>query len=330
MRILLSRTDAIGDLILTLPVARSIKELHPDFHVTMLVSEYTEPLLETEEYIDGVIAIAGRELSSYIEVRELAALLNSAEFDAVIFFYPRWSLVRAARMARIPVRLGTAYRMYSLLLNRRVRQHRRHSGKHELDLNYELAEALLPGLPRHEPYLTVSDAELAAAQSLLSEHGIAATESFVIVHPLSRGSAPNWRTANYVELIQRLAASGVKVAVTGSVAERQQLGEMLGNASVRVINLAGRTNLHQFKGLIKRACLTVSSSTGPLHIAAALGTFAVGIYPPESALSSVRWGPRGGANRLFVPTVACGRGQVGDLMDTIKVDDVLSFVLSKL
>jgi len=330
MRILLSRTDAIGDLILTLPVARSIKGLHPDFHVTMLVSEYTEPLLETEKYIDGVIAIPSRELGNYVEVRELADLMKTASFDAVIFFYPRFSLVLAARMAKIPIRIGTGYRIYSLLLNRRVKQHRKQSDQHELDLNYELADSFLPGLPRHEPRLNVSDLEIDSANRLLSENGIAATDPFVIVHPLSRGSAPNWRPERYVSLIRQLAASGVPVVVTGAAHERQQLDNILSGSSKGVINLAGATDLHQLKGLIKTARLTVSSSTGPIHIATAVGTFAVGIYPPQRALSPVRWGPRGGANKLFVPAVTSNKGPIDELMSTIKVEDVLSFILAKL
>ena len=192
-RILLSRTDAIGDLILTLPVARSIKEAYPEYHITMLVSEYTEPLLEGEEYIDGVMTIPGRELGNYVEVRELSQIFRAGDFDAVVFFYPRFSLVLAALMARIARRIGTGYRSYSLLLNERIKLHRKHSGKHELDLNYELVESVFPGLRRYEPHLTVVDNEIASAESFLAQKGLSPGESYVVVHPFSRGSAPNWK-----------------------------------------------------------------------------------------------------------------------------------------
>jgi heptosyltransferase III len=329
-RILLSRTDAIGDLILTLPVARSIKEAFPDHHLTMLVSEYTEPLLEGEEYIDGVITIPGRELGNYIEVKELSHLLRAGNFDSVVFFYPRFSLALAARMAHISRRIGTGYRSYSLLLNERVKLHRKHSGKHELDLNYDLAQSAFPGLPHHEPHLAVLEQEICSAQALLARHGVSPGEPYVIVHPFSRGSSPNWRLENYVSLAQGLVASSVKVVVTGSQQERRQLGSFFTDGPSDVVNVAGETDLRQLKGLIKAAAMVVTSSTGPIHIATAVETFEVGIYPPVAALSPVRWGPRGGANKLFVPEVTPNEGQTGSLMDGIKVENVLAFILSKL
>ncbi len=329
-RILLSRTDAIGDLILTLPVARSIKEAYPDYHITMLVSEYTEQLLEGEEYIDGVMTIPGRELGNYVEVQEVSHLLRAGDFDAVVFFYPRFSLALAARMARISRRVGTGYRSYSLLLNERVKLHRKHSGKHELDLNYDLVESAFPGLPRHEPQLAVLEQEICSAQALLGKHGVDLDEPYVIVHPFSRGSAPNWRLENYVSLAQGLAASSVTVLITGSQQERRQLGSFFTDSPRSVVNVAGETDLRQLKGLIKSAAMVVTSSTGPIHIATAVETFAVGIYPPVAALSPVRWGPRGGANKLFVPEVTLNEGHTGSSMDGIKVENVLAFILSKL
>jgi heptosyltransferase III len=329
-RILLSRTDAIGDLILTLPVARSIKEAYPNYHLTMLISEYTEPLLDAEEYIDGVITIPGRELGNYIEVKELSHLLRAANFDAIVFFYPRFSLALAARMAHISRRIGTGYRSYSLLLNERVKLHRKHSGKHELDLNYDLVESVFPGLPRFEPHLDVLEQESRSAQALLAKRSIDPGEPYVIVHPFSGGSAPNWRLENYVSLAQGMAASSVKVVITGSHQERLQLGSFFTDTPHSVVNVAGETDLHQLKGLIKTAAMVVTSSTGPIHIATAVGTFAVGIYPPVAALSPVRWGPRGGANKLFVPEVTPNKGQTGSFMGEIKVENVLAFILSKL
>jgi heptosyltransferase III len=329
MRILLSRTDAIGDLILTLPVARSIKEAYPDHHLTMLVSEYTEPLLEGEDYIDGVMTIPGRELGNYVEVREVSHLMKAGDFDVIIFFYPRFSLALAARMARISKRIGTGYRSYSLLLNERVKLHRKHSGKHELDLNYDLVESAFPGLPRYEPHLAVLEPELCSAQALLAKYDVDLDRPYIIVHPFSRGSAPNWKLENYLALAVELAASGVTVLITGSQQERERLDRSLTD-SPGIVNVAGETDLRQLKGLIKTAAMVITSSTGPIHIATAVETFAVGIYPPVAALSPVRWGPRGGANKLFVPEVTSNEGQTGSRMDEIKVENVLAFVLAKL
>lgn len=329
-RILLCRTDAIGDLILTLPVARSIKEAYPELHITMLVSEYTESLLQAEEYIDGVMTIPGRELANYVEVRELSDMFKAGGFDTVVFFYPRFSLALAAFMARIARRIGSGYRIYSLLLNERVKLHRKHSGRHELDLNYDLAESAFPGLLRREPHLTVSDSEIASAKSLLAQKGLAPGEPFIAVHPFSRGSAPNWKLDRYLYVARHLAQAGHRVVITGSDADRDLLSCSLQEPMPNVVWLVGETNLRQLLAVIKAAALVVTSSTGPIHVASAVGTFAIGIYPPIAALSPTRWGPRGAANKLFVPDVTSDREDAAVLMDGINVETVLAFILAKL
>jgi ADP-heptose:LPS heptosyltransferase len=149
------------------------------------------------------------------------------------------------------------------------------------------------------------------------------------VHPFSHGSSPNWSLENYLLLVRELASVGITVLITGSQQEHQRHSSFFTSSPSGVVNVAGETDLRQLKGLIKAAAMVVTSSTGPIHIATAVGTFAVGIYPPVAALSPVRWGPRG-ANKLFVPEVTPNEGQTGSSMDGIKVENVLAFILSKL
>jgi ADP-heptose:LPS heptosyltransferase len=76
--------------------------------------------------------------------------------------------------------------------------------------------------------------------------------------------------------------------------------------------------------------MLITGSTGPIHIATAVRTFAVGLYPPQSALSPTRWGPRGGANKLFVPSVYNVDGDDADCLEQVTVSDVAAYVLSKI
>jgi heptosyltransferase-3 len=327
-RILLCRTDAVGDLILTLPVVRSLKQAYPELQTVVLTSRYTAPLLAGEGYIDDIVTIPQRSLGDLKEISGLARDLRRMSFDAVVLVYPRLSLALALYLAKIPIRIGSGRRAYSILFNRRVRLHRRDSGKHELDLNYDLVETSFPGLTRFEPSLTVTAEEEARAESFLAERGIGNNARFVIVHPLSHGSAPNWRIERYVELIERLSKEGAAVVVTGTQLEASDIAAAIGG--VAITNIAGLTDLPLLKAIVKRATLLVSGSTGPIHIAGAVGTFAVGIYPPKSALSPVRWGPRGGANKLFVPPVDQYTGSLVDLMDTITVDSVYNFLAEQI
>ncbi len=325
-RILLCRTDAIGDLLLTLPVARSIKEQNPELFVALLVSRYTAPLLSAEPYIDQLVAIPGRGFKDYGLAVAFARDLRKLQLDAIVYFYPRLSLAYAGWQARIPLRIGTGRRAYSIFFNRRINLHRRDSGKHELDLNYELVASTFPELERHEPSLTVTDSELADAQALLQKHGITEGDNWILIHPRSHGSAPNWSLERYRELSVKLIEKGIRVLITGSALEADLIHEEFDSVGESLVNLAGETLLPELKGLVRLAPLLISGSTGPIHVASAVGTDSIGIYPPQSALSQNRWGPRGGKTRIFTPPAETESLKPLQAMDQIRVDDVANYV----
>lgn len=323
--LILARTDAIGDLILTIPVARAIKEQHPEISLTMLVSRYVVPLIRKEPYLDQIITIPGRDLHEPGRVNAFSRDLRRLGADAILFFYPRPWLALAAWSARIEQRIGTGRRFYSLLFNRRVNLGRKNSGLHELELNYRLAEAVFPELTRFEPHLHEDHEAIEAARLLLEEVGTIGGR-YIVVHPLSHGSAPNWRLNRYAALTRQLAQAGIECLVTGSELERDLIEAAFGTPDPRIHLVAGRTDLPTLVALIRGARLLVSGSTGPIHIASAVGTFAVGIYPPESALAATRWGPRGQANKLFAPPVHALKGDLQAAMEAIAVDEVARFI----
>ncbi len=328
-RVLLCRTDALGDLLLTLPVARSLKEAEPDCQITLLVASYTAPLLENEPYIDEVISISGRTPAGAGEFRDLVERLRERDFTAMLCFYPRPSLALAGQLAGVPARIGTKYRWYSPLFSRRAAIHRRQSGKHELELNYELAETYLADLPRYEPELTVGESQRIAARGLLEQQGLI-EKKFVIVHPLSAGSAPNWSLSSYFALAELLISAGVQVVLTGTESEAARITEIMPENSTGIHNLAGRTDLPILVGLINLAGAVVCGSTGPIHIATAVRTTAIGIYPPQREISPVRWGPRGGVCKLFLPSAGDQGRTDAELMQTIEPRQVADYLLSEL
>ena len=125
MNILLVRPDGIGDEILCLPVASALRRLLPEARIAFLSSEYAAPLLAHHPDLDEVLTVTGRESLS-----ELTSLFRRA-VDAVVFLKPFKRLMWAAFLARVPIRVATGYRWYSLLANRRVYEHRKDFSKHE-------------------------------------------------------------------------------------------------------------------------------------------------------------------------------------------------------
>ncbi|MBC8084253.1 MAG: glycosyl transferase family 9, partial [Hymenobacter sp.] len=144
---LVSRTDAIGDVVLTLPVCGRLKQLFPACRVVLVGRTYTQAVAEACPWVDDFLNFD--ELSALPQAAQIRALL-ARQADAILHVFPNRLLARLARLAGIPVRIGTRNRAFHwLTCNRLVALSRRHSPLHEAQLNLQLllplhAEAPLP------------------------------------------------------------------------------------------------------------------------------------------------------------------------------------------
>jgi ADP-heptose:LPS heptosyltransferase len=323
MNILFIRPDGIGDVILTLPAAIALKEQRPDVRLSYLVSRYAAPILEHHPAIDEVLCDPGPGQSH----ARRALLIR--EFDAVVFFKPYRDWFWLAFRAGIPRRIGTGYRWYSLLLSDRVYEHRSNFDKHESEYNLNLLKPLgITVSERKLPALYLTESEINQADVILE--GLKSPR--VIIHPGSN-YARNWTATRYWGLIKELRTVGVNIILTGSDQEGRSFyshaqGDYL--APSGILNLSGQLTLRQMIAVISKCDLVVSGSTGPMHIAAALGVSTVSIFDPRRASSPVRWGPVGDRGSVLKPEVPTCEKCIyencpyWDCMDRISVWDVIA------
>lgn len=324
------RTDRIGDLVLTLPMAEAITRCDPSARVTFCVQEYTRPLLSLASHVDDVIAIGGRDLDG--GVRRFASTLRERKIDCAIFAYPRPRIALAAALAGVPERVGSHYRWYAPLFTRRRAEHRRSGDKHEMEYNLRLLEEIgiaVPGGLR--PSLVVDTMRRSAARDVLQRAGIDPTASLIAVHPGSGGSARDWPADRFAELAAGLHAEIplLQILVTGTPAELP-LMETVAAGDARIRLLREKLPLDLLAAVLAEAKLFISNSTGPLHIAAACGVPVLGFYPFGRAVNARRWGPRAERAAVLAPISnpscpACRTGDcsVHDDMRRIPVADAL-------
>ena len=293
---LVARTDAIGDVVLTLPVAGRLKQLFPGCRVVLIGRAYTAPVAAACPWVDEVLDFdALQKLPAAARVGALRAYGALA----IVHVFPNRALALLARRAGIPVRIGTRNRWWHwLTCNRLVALSRRRSPLHEAQLNLRLlaplaaAEALpLPAVAALVRLLAPEP--LAAAWQLLLAQRRPGQLN-VVLHPRSRGSAREWGPANFGRLAQLLHRAGHRVFVTGTAAEGAELaGWLAENGAYLAADLTGQLALPQFLAFLAAADGIVAGSTGPLHLAAALGRHALGLYPPIRPMHPGRWGPLG-------------------------------------
>ena len=293
---LVSRTDAIGDVVLTLPVAGRLKQQFPGCRVVLIGRTYTAPVAAACPWVDEFLNLD--DLLKQPEPAQIAALCRYGA-AAIIHVFPNKTLARLARKARIPVRIGTRNRwQHWLTCNRLVALSRRHSPLHEAQLNLQLLQPLasseLIPLAEVAELVRLQPVEPLPVQfqQLLQQRQPGQLN--IILHPRSRGSAREWGLDNYGQLARLLHQAGHRVFVTGTAAEGEELADWLTQYAPHLAaDLTGQLSLPQFLSFIAAADGLVAGSTGPLHLAAALGRHALGLYPPIRPMHPGRWGPLG-------------------------------------
>ncbi|MCE5300069.1 MAG: glycosyltransferase family 9 protein, partial [Spirochaetia bacterium] len=207
-KILVSRTDGIGDLLLTTPLIHELRLKYPQAEIIALVNRYAAPVLENNPDVTSVMLYDKKEHEQAVKV------LKNTYFDAVVAVYPRPELAWAFFTAHIPRRIGTSRRWYSFLFNEKVNISRRNPYKHEADYNLDLVARYIGNATASKEYYYMTDRESDNGAAYIAKK-LLEKGSFIVVHPGSKGSAWNLSVNRYTELVEKLCAKGRKVLLTG-------------------------------------------------------------------------------------------------------------------
>ena len=290
-RFLLIRTDRVGDTILTLPAVTALRKKYPCAFISFLAQPYTVPLIEKYEGIDLLLTYEpeGRH-RGWQGILKLCNQLGNLNFDVVLMFYPRPELAFALRLARIPLRIGTGFRWYSFLMNKRIYEHRKDCIKHESEYNLSLLDSLLPEQANQPEYNFKKWSPESWWEEFSREMNCS---EYAIVHPGNGSSAPNLNAEQYILIIRLLLENtSWTVLLTGISEEKKMVSELADCFQEdRVKKVAGRFSLADLFSVIRNSSLLITSSTGPLHMANAAGTPLLGFFCPAKPHTPDRWGP---------------------------------------
>ncbi|MFN5442512.1 MAG: glycosyltransferase family 9 protein, partial [Flavobacteriia bacterium] len=269
--ILISRTDAIGDVCLTLPACQAIKSAFPDSDLTYLCSAYTKAVVSCFEPISDILILEHLE-----QATEAERNTQLSKFDVVIHLFPNRMVAQWCKQANIPMRIGTAHRFFHLwTCNFRPRFTRKRSELHEAQLNFKLLaplsitevpsfEELNANLPFRVPILSAALANQDWSQA-------------VLLHPKSNGSGVEYPIEKYVALSKYLVEIGYQVYFTGTEKEGACFRAQIPVHS-NISDATGKWDLQTFIYIISQAKALVACSTGPYHLAGLCGIRAVGLF----------------------------------------------------
>ncbi|RPI19368.1 MAG: lipopolysaccharide heptosyltransferase family protein [Ignavibacteriae bacterium] len=322
-KILVIRTDRIGDVILTLPVIDTLKSNFPNAEIDFLVNKRVAELVQDYPNINKVHTIEKEN------IKDIHRIAERGKYDLAIVVRPVFATALGLFMAGVKYRLGTGYRWYSFLFNIKHHQHRKHALKHELEYNLDMLDELNCKRPdKITLKLDVNEPEMHSMKKKLEQHSVPLDKPYIIIHPGSLGSALTWKKENFIKLIELLQANekiNYNILLSGTQTENELLKDIT-NKSGGKTYIVNNLNLKELAALLKQAKMFISNSTGPIHIAAAVGTFVIGFYSPIKVESETRWGPYTDYKKIFTPSDTAE----GDIMDEIKPEEVYKFIENKL
>lgn len=304
-KVLLSRTDRLGDLLLTLPMANLLLRARPDLEIVFLVQRYAAPLLAHHDPPYPAWIVEDRPLLLPVQ--------------AIVHVYPRFSLAQWAFRAGIPRRIGTSRRWYHwLFCNERPPVSRRYSFLHEGLLNLRLILSLLSA-PWRERVLGMKQEDLLSYRARLVPRA-ALPESIsealrraplrIGLHVGGKGGAPSWPTSSWIALVEILRRRYPEAlfAFTGSAEEKPRTDPIAVSLPPdQVLRTEGLLSLPELISFLSRVDVLISGSTGPLHIAAALDIPVVGVFPATAAMGPWRWAPLSPYTTVFAKQEVCAR-----------------------
>ncbi len=332
MNVLINRTDAIGDTLLTMPMAAAVKKKFPHSKIIFIVSKKVAPLLWHHPYIDDFL-IFPQQCGSFIK--------KMASFKADVYFHCGGSFFPsiAALILKIPFRGGLKSRWPSfLLLNKGVRQSRSKSGKHESEYNLELLTPLgikISSLEReyYAPSIGLTKEEktlfLEDFKNELQKNGFSWGPPMIFIHPGITGHSLGWPAENYAKLVEKIEHKHPQkflFIISYTPQDMPYLPSF--NSKVFFFN-GSKKGLRHYLAALSEASLIVASSTGNTHMANVFGIPQIAFYSPLPSQCSRRWGPFYQKDNVAImrPSLTY---PIDECMSSITVDSVYQKVLQLL
>ena len=327
--ILVIKLRYVGDVLLTTPLFRLLREKFPHASITALVNQGTEAVLDNNPCLDHVVVLPR---GKWLQQVQFLRFIRSRRFDCVIDLSDgdRSAFLTAISGARMKIGLNHEGRWRGMVYSRSVKG--QYGTMHMLDYH---AQALIQlGIEPvvRAPELNVSEDERRAANRILAKHGVRDTK-WIMLHPAARYRFKAWPPDRFAAVGDAFVKEGFHVVIIGSENERGVADELMKAARQPFVSLVGETTLREVAALMTHCHLFVGNDAGPMHMAAAVGCPVVALFGPTDPAV---WGPQGehcqtiykglDCRECFYP--GCQRGEMS-CMKLISVEEVWQLARSR-
>lgn len=306
-RILVIRLDRLGDVVLSTPVLRVLRQQFPHAFIAMMVRPSCRDVIEGHPLLnESIIYEKETRHRGLLATFLFARKLKRYEFDTALILHPSARSHWIAFLAGIPNRVGFN-RKSAWLLTRRLPHQKQEGKKHEAAYTLEMLQVFgITPPPAPEPSIVVQESAQRRVAVLLEQAGIS-RERLVAIHPSASCVSKRWMPDRFAQVADRLVAScNVRICLVAGAEDAPYANAVASAMQAPVLNLAGRLTVAELAALLQRSALLLSNDSGPVHMAAALGTPVVDIFGRnQRGLSPLRWGPIGKNHIVLHKEVGC-------------------------
>ncbi|MBW2237648.1 MAG: lipopolysaccharide heptosyltransferase II [Deltaproteobacteria bacterium] len=342
MNILIVKLSAIGDVIHTLPALNAIRSHFPDAHITWLVEEAAASLVEGHEALDHVLVSKRKRwmrglgsslfFSTISETYRFIKALRDTYYDMILDFQALLKsgvLIGLARGQRkIGFGKGLEHMEHSyIFLNERIPAVDMEI--HALSRGMMFIEAL--GIPSNtvEYKLPVSSHDHEKVDDLMRRYGLLGAKTLIAINPVAKWETKLWANKKFSQLADMfIHRYDAKIVFTGGPDDRPTIQDIMAAMKGHAANLAGHTTLKMLAALYEKMVFVVSTDTGPMHMAAAVGTSVVALFGPTAPW---RTGPFGSIHQIVRAELDCApcfkrECKTIDCMEQISVQQVIDAI----
>ncbi len=312
MNILIVKLSAIGDVVHTLPSLTALRTLYPHAHISWVVEESAADIITNHPHLDRVIiSYRKRWIKSLKELRSLKKTMREIRFliktvkdrryDLAIDFHGLFKSAIIVYLSRARRKMGydSMQELSGLFYNEKIYED---MGKHAVDRYLDVVRHLGGKEGNPEFIIQIEKDNQRKVESLLQAKRIDINAPFVAINPVAFWETKLWQDEKFARLADRIIGElGTPVVFTGGAGEKsiERIQSSMVNPS---INLEGQTSLKDLACLYRLAALLVTTDSGPMHIAAAMGTPIVALFGPTDP---VRTGPYGRGHRVICKDMEC-------------------------
>lgn len=282
--IIIRMPNWVGDLVMATPVIAELRSAYPNAKITVMVRKPLGELLETDPNVDEVFSF--RSVAPFwrrFAKRDIISKIQQGKFDLGVLLTNSFSSAWWFWKGGVKRRIGFAGNGRRWLLTDPVPKKQRAKTRHLVKIYKDLLIPLGIKPAQTSPRLYIDDREVEHAWQLLLRLGVHPSDCIIGINPgAAYGEAKCWLPERFTAVAKQLVEKHCKVLFFGDMASKSNTDAMCRDLPTGVVNMAGMTSLRELMALLQICRLLLTNDSGPMHIAAALGTHVVALFGSTS------------------------------------------------